>query len=128
MKNLLLLSCILFISCGGNNLNPEVTLKGNWVETSFKTDTLEFDLFGDGESMLILKRGTELKDGQTLPKSASGPYDYKIVGNEISLRWSLSSLMESNNYYFKQTNDLIEIEDFYNADLGSTILEFRKID
>ncbi len=128
MKNVLLLSSIILVSCCGNKLNPAITLEGNWVETSTKTDTLEFVFFDSNETTMLLKRGTELRDGHILPKPGSGPYDYKIVGDEISLRWFASSLSTFNNYYFKQTNDLIEIEDFYDANLGSTILIFKKLD
>ena len=125
MKNVLLLSSIILISYGCNNLNPAISLEGSWVETSTKSDTLKFVFLDDGETM-ILDRGTEIRNGNILPKLGSGPYDYEIVGDEISLRWFASSSMSFNSYYFKQTNDKIEIGDFYEANLGATILTFKK--
>ena len=116
--------CFWLISCDDQPKNPLLIQDGVWVESIAMTDTIEFT----SNSTLSLKRGTELINGHILPKSGSGQYNYEIVGNEISLKWFLSSHSESSKYYFKQTNDMIEIGDFYKANLGVNILSFRKLD
>ena len=122
-RNLILILTIILISCHENSLIEPVSVDGIWVETTAMTDTIEFA----GQSIMILRRGTELINGNKLPKSSAGPYSYKINDNEISLYWALSSLWESKTYYFKQTKDLIEIGNFYEGDPGSDILTFQRL-
>lgn len=77
--------------------------------------------------MMILSRGTELRDGFQLPKPGSGPYDYELLNEKISLRWALSSNSSFNDFYFNQTNDIILIGDFYNANSVGARLTFKKL-
>jgi hypothetical protein len=126
MKFGLVVILTVLIGCTNDNLNTPVTLDGKWVEITTKTDTLTFGLMGD-KPALILNRGNEMKDGFSIPKSGSGPYDYKLLTNKISLRWYASSNSAFNDYYFNQTGNQIEISNFYDVGSKGTIQTFRKL-
>ncbi|MCB0458927.1 MAG: hypothetical protein KDC74_02785 [Flavobacteriaceae bacterium] len=100
-------------------------LNGKWIEVKTKTDTLIFKSWESIETM-TLNRGKEVRDGQLLPKSGSGPYEYKLATGKISLYWMLSSSYSFNDYNFKRTGDTFVIGNFYNSPSGTT-LTFKKI-
>lgn len=126
-QGLVIIFVLALISCTSDNVTTLTDLNGKWVDINTKTDTLTFGLFGDKESM-ILGRGKEMRDGFMLPKYGSGPYDYKLLtGDKISLRWTLSSSSNFNDYYFKQTGDKLTIEKFFDTTTSGTMLTFKKI-
>ena len=76
-------------------------IEGIWVETTLKTDTLEFSSEYDGQFPIFnLKREFEIIDGQSLLGHFSGPYNYKLLENSISTQWFLSSNSAYFRYYF----------------------------
>jgi hypothetical protein len=116
----LTLSC-----CTSDNISP---LSGRWVDINTKTDTLTFGSVG-GQEHMVLGRGKEVRDGFSLPKYGSGPYQYELLqGDTISLRWSLSSNSNFHTYYFKQIGHQLSIGDFFDTRTSGSILTFAKID
>lgn len=55
--------------------NPEGS--GLWVELIHKKDTIEFKDM-ESDKILILRRGSEIRNGYLLPKYGSGIYRYKL--------------------------------------------------
>lgn len=108
--------------------NDRIALKGIWIETGSKTDTLIFNEQVD-EGQFTLTREREIRNGYVLSKSGSGIYDYSIKGDSIILIFGLSSSREAKTYFFKidKTNERIEIGNFYEDSLDSYIsLYFQK--
>ena len=116
----LALSC-----CTRENASP--ALSGSWVDIDTHTDTLNF-LSVDGQPYLHVDRGTEFRDGFLRPKSGSGPYNYNLDGDTISLRWLLSSDSRSHSYYFKQSGHQLTIGRFFDATTSGSTLTFSKIE
>lgn len=102
-------------------------LEGKWVDQLTATDTLEFLKFEDGSTLMNLSRGKEISNGHNLPKVGSGPYFYTLIGNSISLQYSLSSNWNPADYYFQQNALQLKIGRFYESENSVTILTFRKI-
>jgi hypothetical protein len=104
-------------------------LKGSWVETSTRTDTIRFN--SDNQSgYFYLSRGFAITNGYWLPKIGSAPYSYKITGDRISVLNELSSAMESGTYFFRydEPNLTINIGKFCKyITTKKSILTFRKI-
>ena len=125
MKNacLVIISMILF-SCAKDS--STASLRGKWVEINTKTDTLTFGLLGDKESM-FLGRGKEMSNGYLTPKSHSGPYDYRLLVDKISLRWLLSASDSFNEFYFSLSGDKIIIENFYDSNAKGILVTFKRI-
>jgi hypothetical protein len=87
-------------SCQKVQLNKS-PLSGTYVEMEKKTDTLVFHEEYDGQNPVFeLIRGYRIADGYKLPDYFSGPYNYNISGNSISLFWFLSS-GSFMSYYFE---------------------------
>jgi hypothetical protein len=126
-KLLTLLFCLAFIGCTEDSPNIDVSLYGKWVEVNDKVDTLTFNII-DGHEFMTLDRGKEVRDGFLLPKAGSGPYDYKILGNKISIYWLLSSNSAFNDYYFEKIGSQLKVENFYDESAIGTILTFEKVD
>ncbi|MFY0627142.1 MAG: hypothetical protein JXR07_12655 [Reichenbachiella sp.] len=122
----LIIATCLLTSCAENVEPINSNLENQWVEIQNQTDTLHFVTLNDIQ-FLTLKRGTEIRDGQHLPKYRSGLYHFEISENTISLRWQLSSDSNFEEYSFNRSEDLIEIGNFYQeGTLGNTLL-FRKL-
>ena len=112
-----------------NPSNLPKGLKGSWVETSTRIDTIRFN--SDNQSgYFYLYRGFAITNGYWLPKIGSTPYSYNISGDSITVIDGLSSSMAGGTYYFKfdEPNLTIKIGKFckYIATKKS-ILTFRKI-
>jgi len=77
-------------------------LKGTWVELMKRNDTIVFSPEYDGQHPIFnLKRGYRItEEGYTLPDYFSGPYNFKLSQNSISVYWFLSS-GSFQSYYFK---------------------------
>ena|SRR5688500_9717593 len=126
-QGLVIVFALSLLSCSTDNVTTSTELNGKWVDIHSKTDTLTFGLFGDQESML-LGRGREMRNRVLRPKRGAGPYYYKLLASDtISLRWTLSSNSNFNDYYFKQTGDRLTIERFFDTTTPSTMLTFKKL-
>ncbi|MCX6243136.1 MAG: hypothetical protein NTU98_00375 [Bacteroidetes bacterium] len=88
------------IYCQKNELKAS-PLKGTWIETEKKTDTIAFSSEYDGQNPIFtLKRGFRIAKGYKLPDYYSGPYNFRLGQNSISLYWFLSS-GSYQTYYFR---------------------------
>ena len=128
MKYVLLIIAITLMSCKSDSLSTPDLLKGKWIEVNTKSDTLVFGLFGDQEAMMV-NRGYEIRDSFRLPKHGSGPYDYRISKDKISLRSYVSSNIAYKDYKFKfdLKTSRIEVEKFYETDSTVTKLVFERL-
>jgi hypothetical protein len=129
MKYAFLIIAITLMSCTSDSLSTPDLLKGKWIEVNTKSDTLVFGLFGDQEAMMV-NRGYEMRDSFRLPKHGSGPYDYKISKDRISLRYYLSSYNGYFDYKFKLDlkTSRIEVDKFYETtDSTVTKLVFERL-
>jgi len=107
MKNFKLIATFLLCFILPNFLYSQKTelkispLKGTWVELEKKTDTIVFSPDYDGQYPIFnLRRGFRIADGYKLPDYFSGPYNFKLEQNSISVYWFLSS-GSFQTYYFK---------------------------
>ncbi len=71
-----------------------------------------------------LKRGKEIKDGNMLPISGSGPYRYNLAEQKTALYWVLSSDSKYNDYNFEVMGNGLKIGKFYSSPSGE-ILTFE---
>jgi hypothetical protein len=128
MKYGLFLLIAVFLSCSKDDAKHEnfSDSKEKWVETQSRTDTIYFEIL-DGLDLLYLNRGKEIRNGSLLPKGKSGPYQYRVTGDKISLYWMLSSNSAFNDYYFKIDDKTLSIGNFYESEVGE-ILTFEKLD
>lgn len=115
-------------SCSDNNsgLTTPVELQGRWVEVGYRTDTLTFRSSANSD-VVTLARAKEIKNGHVLPKSGSGPYEYKVAGSKIFLYWTLSSSSTFNEYDFIRAGNRLTVGNFYDPNLGATLV-FEKLD
>ena len=124
---------IVLVSCQKDEFpnpgNLPKGLKGSWVETSTRTDTIRFN--SDNHSgYFYLSRGFAMSNGYWLPKIGSAPYSYNITGNSISVIDGLSSAMEGGTYYFRYDEPTLTINIGKFCKYITTkksILTFRKI-
>ncbi|MEA5127089.1 MAG: hypothetical protein VB074_02800 [Proteiniphilum sp.] len=126
-----ILIVLLQFSCSKENDEIDSkSLKGVWVHTDTKTDTIDFStrMFVSGKTF-ELKRGKEIRNGYELPKTGSGFYTYEIKGDSIYLRDVISSSGGSLPFYFKIDPDKksFEIESFAPFTGGLMVNRFRKI-
>lgn len=123
----LLLLTLTLTACEEQVNTTNTALQGRWVNTTTNTDTLTF-LQLSGESLMTLERGKEIKNGAVVPKSGFGPYDFKLLPNDsVALRWMLSSNSAFNQYYFKQTRDILVIGEFFDSGTSGDHLVFMKL-
>lgn len=102
-------------------------MKGNWLESVQRLDTIEFISYTDtDETSLNLKSS---KGANGLPKYAGGYYSMQIKQDSVILQWSLSSSISNKYYYFKFNNDKASflIGNFYKHDIGDNMLRFEKL-
>ena len=109
-------------------------INGIWIEKENGIDTISFLPKYDGSTPIFdLKRGYRIAEGYKLPDYFSGPYNYKIEDNGISIYWFLSS-GTYKSYYFKMDSDSNEfvIENFFKDPEKKKIerdtLTFKKIE
>jgi hypothetical protein len=126
MKNILLVIILIFIFSSGcekdNNVLPDLT--GVWVEETRGRDTL---IFNSPEYNF----GTNWFDLRKQDIVSTGPYEYRLFSDSISIHWFLSSSMSWHNYYFKMTRTDREfmIGRFYESEeLKGEILSFVKVE
>lgn len=131
MTGMIIPLMLMVSACGKTGLMPsDGRLTGVWVHETTGTDTIDFDELPSmaGEATFMLKRGTEVRNGLTLPKSGSGPYAYKIKDGSIQVHWWLSSAM-AETYAFKLSADgrSFRIGAFVPFVEGQTVHTFKKI-
>ncbi len=98
-------------------------LKGQWVRTDIRTDTLIFGYYGN--NWVDLSRGYNIIDGVSTPIVPCGLFEYSIANDSINLNWIASSSFSTKKYFFKLYNSKMDIGDFIDA--SETILTFEKI-
>lgn len=129
MKHVLTLLVMLTL-LGCSKDEPEVAnsseLNEKWVDVETRMDTLSFENLDDLKVM-NLSREQEIVNGQSQPKSGSGPYKYEVSDLNISLNWMLSSNANFNNYYFEIIQDKLIIGNFYGSESGER-LTFEKLE
>lgn len=124
---LVVLLALTLTACEEQVNTSNTGLGGRWVNTSTNTDTLTFIQLA-GETLMTLERGKETRNGVVVPKSGFGPYEYKLLPNDtVSLRWMLSSNSAFNQYYFKQTRDILVIGKFFDSGTSGDQLVFLKL-
>ena len=124
----ILSAVIMLVSCQKDNSYPG-TLRGSWVETTTKIDTIIFNS-GEETGTLTLHRGYEIRNGYRLPIIGSDFYRYEIRSDNIRLRGGVSAVYFDENFYFKydESNLTISIGKFSKyIDTNNSILTFRKI-
>lgn len=128
MKKLFFIVLVLIVSTSCERENIEKSqIDGVWIETTHKMDTIVFE---NTHSGMILKRGTEIRNGYLLPKYSSGPYSYEIKNDSISLHWMASSSSYSINHYFDldSKNNEIKIGNFFiDSIISDAVLTFKKV-
>ena len=92
--------------------------EGIWVEVEYRKDTLVFQSYEDGSTLLLLNRERESRNGHQGPKIGAGPYIYKFIDGGISLYWTLSSNYHFDEYPFEHTGTKLKIGDFYEGTGG----------
>lgn len=121
MKYLLIITLILSgCSKSDKDFADSSDLKGLWIETESRLDTLSFESW-DKLEIMNLNRGKEMKNGFLVPKLGSGSYIYQLSEEKISLNWMLSSDSNPDNYYFKINDDNLNIGNFYGSINGETL-------
>ena len=98
-------------------------LKGQWVRTDIRTDTLLFGYWSN--NWVELRRGTEIIDGNITPKLPFGLFEYNTANDSINFNWIASSSFSTKKYLFKLYNFKMDIGDFINSTY--VILTFEKI-
>ena len=117
-----------FFSCEKSK-NAVSELSGTWVEFSNRLDTIDFDSW-PSDSVFVLKRGSELINGDLLPKYGSGIYSYKQMSDTIMIQNMFWSCLCYSSYYFQMnsTNKLFIIGNFYDSTLtDSPKITFSRI-
>lgn len=136
IRVLLMLCAIAVINISCSKVESELNdrlLKGVWVNSVTKTDTLDFNVrpdFTRSSNLFQLKRGTEEKRGQTIPKIGNGYYEYIIAGDKIYLKGLLIDIHSDKEYVFKLNNDSksLQIGSFAPFEGGLSVNEFVRID
>lgn len=97
-------------------------LKGQWVRTDDRTDTLVIGYLS--LPWIEIRRGYEIINGSNTQK-VYGWFDYRIKNDSISLTGIASSNWSEKWYLFKINDSRMNVEDF--IDSTNTILTFEKI-
>lgn len=132
----LMLFAIALISFSCSKVESEMNsglLNGVWVNSATMTDTLDFNVnpgFTKSTNLFQLKRGTEVRRGQTMPKIGSGYYEYLIDGEKINLRGVLIDIHNNKDYIFKLNpdNKSLEIGAFAPFESGLSVNKFIRVD
>lgn len=129
MRTVFLIGFILIalMSCEKDLIETQ-QLKGSWIESEFKSDTI---VFGNMPEMFTLNRKKEMRGSSLVPGYRSGPYSYQIETDSINILWGLSSTIVTSKYYFEfdNKNDRLRIGNFFIDSLSNNkILVFVKVD
>ena len=111
---------LIFTSCSDDELNISPSdLQGEWIEVESLTDTLLFES-RNNSNIFHLKRAQSVK-------FRTGPYEYRLTEDKISLYWMLSSNYKFDDYHFKVIGNRLEIGNFYDSNVDE-ILIFEKVE
>lgn len=130
----LFVMALLGVSCAEVEMDKsDNLLNGVWVNSVTKTDTLDFSVrpsFSKATNLFQLKRGTEVRKGQTMPKIGNGYYEYIIAGEKILLKGVLIDIHSDKEYVFKLNPDSksLQIGSFAPFEGGLSKNEFIRID
>jgi hypothetical protein len=91
----------LAMACQKNDVLSE-GLEGNWIETSLRQDTIQFE---PGSASFVLRRGKEFLNGFLIPKSGAGLYNYYIAGDNLYIRWTASSNSNFQAFSFSKNRN-----------------------
>jgi hypothetical protein len=82
-------------------------MTGKWIETTTGKDTIEFINFLSKPTLNLKWRSV----------TNSGPYEYVILNDSISMHWFLSSSSYFQKYYFKldSQKQQFTISNFYDS-------------
>ena len=123
---LVLIILLLIATSCENHQSTEAALRGRWVESVDRTDTLAFVSI-DGERYINVLRGKEMVNGQWIFKESGGLYQYIISGDEISLKLLASSSMTWQKVPFQVTDNSLVIGNFYELSQLGTTLRFERL-
>lgn len=132
MTGMILPLILMASACGTTEPLPsDGRLTGVWVHETTRTDTIDFDEFPtmSGEAAFVLKRGTEVRNGLTLPKYGSDIYQFEVKGDSMYLHPTMSSNSRAIPCYFKMSANgrSFRIGAFVPFVEGQTIHTFKKI-
>jgi hypothetical protein len=128
MRTYLLVFCAVVLITGVFSCKKPQTesiveqLKGQWVRTDIRTDTLIFGYYGN--NWVDLRRGYKIIDGVNKPVVPCGLFEFSIANDSINLNWIASSSFSTKKYLFKLYNSKLDIGDF--IDGSNSILTFEK--
>ena len=96
-------------SCKGSQSPEAATLGGRWIEATGRGDTLIFRA-----TLLEVKRGFEVKNGQRLSKMGSGLWTYQLGEKyQMSVQLSLSSLSNPQTAHVEIKDNILYVSNFY---------------
>lgn len=122
----LVIIVLIATSCENHKLAGDPALRGTWVESVGRTDTLVFSYLDD-MSVVTLRRGKEWVNGHMVYKSSGGDYHYTLNGDQISLKWFASSSMTWHQYPFHAADDFLLIGNFYDPNRKGTTERFERL-
>jgi hypothetical protein len=102
-------------------------LEGNWIETSLRQDTIQFE---PGSASFVLRRGREFISGFLIPKSGAGLYNYYIAGDNLYIRWTASSNSNFQTFSFSKSSNGSSFEVgnfFFDGSPRRSTLRFEKM-
>ncbi|MGK6350719.1 hypothetical protein [Parapedobacter sp. DT-150] len=111
----LIAGALVFLACEKKQMvaGNGILEAGIWVEATHRMDTITFQSFENGDTWLTLNRERETRNGQQVPRTGAGIYQYRLNEGEISLYYTLSSYYAFEDYRFHHTGTKFQIGDFY---------------
>ena len=96
-------------SCKGSQSPEAATLDGRWIEATGRGDTLIFRV-----TLLEVKRGFEVRNGQRFSKIGSGLWTYKLGDKyQMSVELSSSSLFNPQTAHVEIKDKILYVSNFY---------------
>jgi hypothetical protein len=115
---------LLLASCRKNEITDATQIGGRWIEATGRGDTLEFV---DNSSLLTVKRGLVLQNGNRVPKIGSGLYLFKVLPNyKMEVQNTLSSSMNATTSHLELKDNILYVSNFYEAVPLFELRQFRK--
>ena len=96
-------------SCKGSQSPEAATLDGSWIEATGRGDTLIFRA-----TLIEVKRGFEVKNGQRSSKMGSGLWTYQLGEKyQMSVQLSSSSLFNTQTAHVEIKDKILYVSNFY---------------
>ncbi|WKN30340.1 hypothetical protein PZB74_15350 [Porifericola rhodea] len=119
------LGVLLWTACKEDDAKP-ANLEGVWLQEESSTDTLSF---WQDDAFFELSRENELRNGQYLPATGSGIYEYQLHPDSIAIRSMLSSFSGYQKFYYSLRGNELTIENFYDKNNSQEhILTFIRLE